>query len=92
VVGQWPGGFQGDVKVTAGPAAITGWKVTWTFANGQTISQSWGSALLASGSAVTVTNVAWNGSLGAGASTNLGFIGSWNNSTNGIPSVTCTAS
>src|SRR5689334_12610947 len=33
VQNQWPGGFQGDVRVTAGSAAISGWTVTWTFAN-----------------------------------------------------------
>jgi mannan endo-1,4-beta-mannosidase len=91
VVGQWPGGFQGDVKVTAGAQPINGWTLTWSFANGQTISQSWGATLSQSGSAVTASNVAWNGSLGAAASTSFGFIGSGTVST-GVPVVTCTAS
>ncbi|MDG4773668.1 carbohydrate-binding domain-containing protein [Solwaraspora sp. WMMD792] len=90
VVGQWQGGFQGDVRVTAGSSAIRGWRVTWTFANGQTISQSWNATINASGSAVTATNVSFNGSLGAGASTTFGFIGTWNGS-NATPSLTCTA-
>jgi len=92
VTGQWPGGFQGDVKVTAGGSAISSWKVVWTFANGQTVSQSWGGKATQSGAVVTATNEAWNGALGAGASTNLGFIASWNNSTNSVPVATCTAS
>lgn len=90
IVSQWPGGFQGDVKVTAGSSAINGWRVTWTFGNGQTVTQSWGATVTASGSAVTATNVSYNGTLGSGASTTFGFLGSWNG-TNTAPSVTCTA-
>jgi mannan endo-1,4-beta-mannosidase len=78
------------VKVTAGGQAINGWTLTWTFANGQSVSQSWGSALSQSGSSVIASNAAWNGGLGAGASTSFGFIGSWNGS-NAVPAVTCTA-
>ncbi len=91
VTGQWTGGFQGNVTVTAGTSAISGWKVTWTFANGQTISQSWSANLTSSGSAVTATNLSWNGALGAGANTSFGFLGSWTG-TNTVPALTCTAS
>ncbi|MGS2618325.1 cellulase family glycosylhydrolase [Micromonospora sp. LZ34] len=91
VVNQWPGGFQGEVKVIAGAAAITGWTTNWTFANGQAVSQSWNTRLTSSGSAVTACNVDWNGRLGAGASTSFGFIASWNG-TNAVPAVSCTAS
>ncbi|MBX7270134.1 cellulose binding domain-containing protein [Micromonospora sp. Llam7] len=90
ILGQWQGGFQGDVRVTAGSSPISGWRVTWTFANGQTISQSWNATISASGSAVTATNVSFNGSLGAGASATFGFIGTWNGS-NTAPTLTCTA-
>ncbi|MFI7492046.1 cellulase family glycosylhydrolase [Micromonospora echinaurantiaca] len=91
VVNRWPGGFQGEVKVTAGSAAITGWTTTWTFADGQAVSQSWNTRLTSSGSAVTARNVDWNGRLGAGASTSFGFIASWNGA-NTVPAVSCTAS
>jgi chitin-binding protein len=90
ITGSWQGGFQGDVRVTAGAAAIRGWTVRWTFPNGQTIGNSWGATVTASGSAVTATNAAYNGSLSAGASTTFGFIGSWNG-TNGVPTLTCSA-
>jgi predicted carbohydrate-binding protein with CBM5 and CBM33 domain len=91
VTGQWTGGFQGEVRVTAGSAAISGWTVTWTYANGQTIAQSWNASVTSSGSSVTARNVSYNGSLGAGGSTTFGFLGSWNG-TNGTPTPTCTAS
>lgn len=90
VVGSWQGGFQGEVKVTAGSSAISGWTVTWTYANGQTISQSWSATVTSSGSAVTAKNVDYNGTIGAGASTNFGFIASWQG-TNSVPTPTCVA-
>ncbi|MEU4620999.1 cellulase family glycosylhydrolase [Actinoplanes sp. NPDC023801] len=90
VTGQWPGGFQGDVKVTAGSAAIKSWTVTWTYADGQTVSNAWGATVAVSGSTVTARNAGWNGSLSAGASTSFGFLGSWHGS-NTAPVPTCTA-
>jgi hypothetical protein len=89
VVNQWPGGYQGSVRVTAGGAAISGWTVRWTFASGQAITQSWNTTLTASGSAVTARNVSYNGSVDAGASTEFGFLGS--GAASPVPAVTCTA-
>ncbi|MDG4798880.1 cellulase family glycosylhydrolase [Micromonospora sp. WMMD1082] len=91
IAGQWQGGFQADVRVTAGTSAITGWTVRWTFANGQSVTQSWNATITSSGSTVTARNVDHNGRLGAGASASFGFLGSWNG-TNSAPTVTCTAS
>ncbi len=90
VASQWTGGFQGTVTVTAGSSPITSWKVTWTFPNGQTITQSWSATVTSSGSSVTATNAAWNGALAASASTTFGFIANWTGS-NGVPALTCTA-
>ncbi|MFD6637169.1 cellulase family glycosylhydrolase [Micromonospora chalcea] len=86
---SWQGGFQGEVKVTAGAAAITGWTVRWTYANGQSVTQAWNATVSSSGSAYTARNVDYNGRLGAGASTSFGFIGTWTG-TNPTPAVTCT--
>ncbi|GLH99651.1 hypothetical protein Pa4123_49270 [Phytohabitans aurantiacus] len=91
VTGQWQGGFQAEVRVTAGSSAIGGWTVTWTFANGQQVTQSWSATVTSSGSTVTARNVTYNGSLGAGGSTTFGFLASWNG-TNSVPSLSCTAS
>ncbi|WP_051797804.1 cellulose-binding domain-containing protein [Catenuloplanes japonicus] len=90
VTGQWTGGFQGEVTVTnSGSTATTGWRVGWTFADGQSISQVWGGTLTQTGTAVSVANVSWNGTLAPNASTTFGFLGSWTG-TNAIPAVTCT--
>jgi mannan endo-1,4-beta-mannosidase len=89
---QWPGGFQADVLVTAGSSAISGWRVTWTWANGQTITQHWSAQVTSSGASVSATNMPYNGSLGAGQSTGWGFLGTWNNSANTNPALSCVAS
>jgi len=77
----WSGGWQGEVTVTAGSAAISGWNVT---VGGATITQAWSSSY--SGS--VLSNAAWNGSLGSGASTTAGFIAS---GTPGSLTATCAA-
>jgi predicted carbohydrate-binding protein with CBM5 and CBM33 domain len=88
VSSTWQGGYQGDVKVTAGSAAIKGWTVTLSYAGSQTVQQGWNATVSASGSTVTATNASYNGALGAGASTSFGFIGAGASST---PAVTCRA-
>ncbi|MBQ1017949.1 CotH kinase family protein [Micromonospora sp. D93] len=91
VTSQWTGGFQGEVRVTAGTSAISNWTVTWTFASGQSVTQAWNATVTSQGSAVTARNVAYNGALGAGASTAFGFLGS-STGTPSTPALTCTAS
>jgi lysophospholipase L1-like esterase len=91
ITNQWQGGFQGSVTVTSGSAAISGWTVTFTFANGQTVTQSWSAAVTQSGPAVTAKNLSWNGALAAGASTSFGFLASLPGAANGLPVTTCTA-
>ncbi|MEV4388498.1 cellulose binding domain-containing protein [Micromonospora sp. NPDC049580] len=87
-VNSWSGGFQGEVTVTAGTAAINGWTVRWTLNNGQSINQVWNGTLSTSGSTATVGNVSYNGSLAAGATTSFGFLGSGNPA---AASPTCTS-
>jgi mannan endo-1,4-beta-mannosidase len=90
IANQWQGGFQGEVRVTAGTSAITGWTARWTFANGQSVSQSWNATVTSSGATVTARSMDYNGRLAAGASVTFGFLGSWNGS-NATPQVSCTA-
>ncbi|WP_405087820.1 cellulose binding domain-containing protein [Microbispora sp. NBC_01389] len=87
-VNSWPGGYQGEVTVTAGGSAVNGWTVRWTLGSGQTISQLWNGTLTTSGSAVTVKNASFNGSLPAGGSATFGFLATGTPST---PTLTCTS-
>ncbi|GLW21651.1 lytic polysaccharide monooxygenase auxiliary activity family 9 protein [Microbispora triticiradicis] len=89
VVSSWGGGFQGEVTVKAGSSSIGGWTVKWTQPSGGTITQVWNGTLSQSGGNVSVQNVNYNGSLGAGASTTFGFLA--NGSSSGTPSLTCSA-
>ena len=74
VVGHWNGGFQGEVTVAnTGTAAFAGWTAKFTLPGGQSITQIWGGTATGTGS-VTVKNVAYNGVLGAGATTTFGFL------------------
>ncbi|MBS2966613.1 cellulose binding domain-containing protein [Actinocrinis puniceicyclus] len=84
VSSQWPGGFGANVNITNLGSAVSSWNLTWSFGAGQTITQLWNGTYTQSGANVTVTNVSYNGSIGTGATTNLGFNGTWNSS-NPVP-------
>ena len=79
VVGQWPGGFQGDVKVTnTGTTPVNGWQLAWSYANGQVLTQSWGAKFAQSGAAVTMTNESYTANIPAGGTVTFGFLSNWN--------------
>ncbi|MBB5866762.1 poly(3-hydroxybutyrate) depolymerase [Allocatelliglobosispora scoriae] len=88
LVNPWPGGFQGEVTVTAGGSPISSWTVRWTLSSGQTVTQVWNGTLSTSGSTVTVRNAPYNGSLAAGATTTFGFLA---NGSQSALSPTCTS-
>jgi hypothetical protein len=71
-----------------GTSVLPGWTVTWTFANGQTVSNMWGGTPTQSGANVSVRNVAWTGNVAPNASVAVGFTGS-SGATNAVPTVTC---
>ncbi|MGC4767384.1 arabinofuranosidase catalytic domain-containing protein [Micromonospora sp. DT44] len=77
---QWQGGFGANVTITNVGDAINGWRLTWNFAAGQTVTQLWNGSFTQAGSQVSVTNVAYNGSIPTNGSTSFGFNGSWTGS------------
>ena len=87
-VNSWPGGYQGEVTVTAGTSAINGWTVEWNLSDGQAIGQVWDGTLSINGSTASVGNAPYNGSLQPSASTTFGFVADGTPST---PSLTCIA-
>jgi len=84
---QWPTGFGVALAVNnTGTTSISNWTLTWTFANGQTITQLWNGSETQSGANVTVSNLSYNGTIPAGGSyTGMGFNGAWNGVTNSVP-------
>ncbi|WP_440105047.1 cellulose binding domain-containing protein [Streptosporangium sp. H16] len=85
---QWAGGFVAAVNVTAGGAAINGWRVALALPGGATITSLWNGVNSGTSGTVAVTNQSYNGRLAAGQSTNFGFQG---NGTGAGATVTCTA-
>ncbi len=74
ITNQWDGGFQAEVRLTnTGPAPWNGWSLTWSFPDGQRISQLWNGSHTQSGPAVTVRNTDWNTTVGPGSSAAFGF-------------------
>ncbi|MBN3928205.1 cellulase family glycosylhydrolase [Streptomyces verrucosisporus] len=81
IVGQWQGGFQGEVIVrNTGASAISGWTLGWRFADGQTITNMWGGTPSRSGADVTVEPASYTADIPAGGSVTIGFTGTWNGS------------
>jgi hypothetical protein len=97
VSSQWKDGFVADLTVTNQGHALNGWQLSWSLDQGERVVQAWGAVATQSGTAVTVTNVSWNGALGQGDSARLGLVGSGLGSANPVPGsvalngVTCIA-
>jgi endo-1,4-beta-xylanase len=87
---SWSGGFTVSVVVrNTGSVERKAWTIGWTFADGQKITSLWNGVLTQNGSAVSVKNAAYNGSIAAGGSTSFGFLGTWTG-TNSVPAaITC---
>jgi hypothetical protein len=87
IASQWPGGFGASITINnTGTDGISNWTLIWSFANGQTVTQLWNGSVAQNGANVSVTNLSYNGSIPAGTSySGMGFNGSWNNTTNAVP-------
>ena len=72
VVNAWNGAFVGEVTITAGSTALTGWH---TSVGGATLTQAWNGSL---SGANTITSAAWNSSVPAGGTATAGFIANGN--------------
>jgi endoglucanase len=91
VTSDWGAGFTAAITVTDnGTSAITGWTLTYTYTGNQTLTEGWNGNWSQSGKTVTVTNESYNGSLAAGANTQLGANFSYSGTNTAPASVTCT--
>lgn len=85
VVGEWQGGFQGEITIrNTGTAAVNGWTLGFSFANGQTVSNMWGGTPTQTGAAVSVTPASYTSTIPAAGSVTVGFIGT-KGATNAAP-------
>ena len=82
MVNSWGGGYQGEVTVTNNrAAALNGWTVRLTLAGGQTLANIWNGINTGTSGSISVRNASYNGSVGANASTNFGFLVNGNTNT-----------
>ncbi|MDX3451402.1 glycoside hydrolase family 6 protein [Streptomyces sp. ME02-8801-2C] len=84
VQNQWSTGFTAAVTVTNNSAAKSSWAVKWSYAGNQQVTSGWNAKFTQSGTAVTVANETYNGTLANGGSVSFGFNGSYSG-TNAIP-------
>ncbi|TYB59245.1 cellulose 1,4-beta-cellobiosidase [Nonomuraea sp. PA05] len=80
--GQNQGGFTANITLKNTGDPITSWTLAFDYpTTGQRYTPSgWGANWSQSGTRVTGTNMPWNGNLATGASTNIGFNGTWTGS------------
>ncbi|MEN3611721.1 glycoside hydrolase family 9 protein [Plantactinospora sp. ZYX-F-223] len=73
---EWSTGFSGTITITnTGTSTVQGWTLEFALTAGQRITQAWSATVTQSGTAVTATNLGYNGTLAPGASTSFGFNG-----------------
>ncbi|WP_405108851.1 endo-1,4-beta-xylanase [Micromonospora sp. NBC_01405] len=71
----WTGGFVATVRVTAGSSGTNGWAATVTLPSGTAVTNAWNAQSSGTTGTVRFANVAYNGRLTAGQSTEFGFQG-----------------
>ncbi|MEU6854992.1 cellulose-binding domain-containing protein [Actinacidiphila alni] len=72
---EWSGGYTAQVRVTNLGAALTGWRLTWTYAGDQRITSAWNATSVQSGHSVTAANAAYNGGVPGGGAVDFGVQG-----------------
>jgi cellulase/cellobiase CelA1 len=94
VLVQFFGHFEASIAVkNTGTTAFNSWRLTWTFADGQVITNLFGASYAQAGASVTATSLPWDSVIQPGSTvTSVGFYATWNNVTNSIPQVTCQTS
>lgn len=85
---QFHSGFVVNMRISnTGTTPIAGWTLTWSFADGQTITSSFNGNFTQTGANVSVQSRFYDGNIPAASTLliDVGFVGTWNNITNSIP-------
>lgn len=91
VTNTWPNGYQVEVVVrNTGREPLNGWQVSWTLPNGHRIDDLWNGARSVDGTAVTVTNLGYTGTVAVGATTSFGFVAGVDGEAGRNPVLGCT--
>ncbi len=74
VVNAWNTGLTASITITnTGGSGLASWSLVFTLPGGQVITNGWNATYSPSSGQVTASNVSYNGTLAAGASTTIGF-------------------
>ncbi|SMC92993.1 glycoside hydrolase family 48 protein [Lentzea albidocapillata] len=76
ITNEWNTGFGAAVSIRNDGEALNGWNLTWTFPDGQRVTQGWSGNFTQTGAVVSVTNPAWAPTLASGGTAQVGFNGS----------------
>ncbi|WP_105968878.1 cellulose-binding domain-containing protein [Streptomyces geranii] len=79
LVNEWPDGFQATISVTS-TKAVDGWRIAWSFRNGQQVGQMWDAGFSQDGARVTATAADYNRTIAADGTVSFGFLASWQGS------------
>ncbi|MFK3985646.1 glycoside hydrolase family 48 protein [Micromonospora sp. NPDC050397] len=74
---DWNNGFSANVTIRNTGDPVNGWTLRFAFPGNQRVTQGWSANWTQSGNQVTATSMSWNGNLATGASTSIGFNGSY---------------
>jgi cellulose 1,4-beta-cellobiosidase len=74
---SWNTGFTASINITNSGDPLTSWALEFDYAGNQQGGSAWGGVLTQTGKHVKIANAAWNGALSAGATTNVGFNGTY---------------
>jgi cellulose 1,4-beta-cellobiosidase len=76
VVHTWPGGLQAQAVLTnTSTSPVSGWTLTWSFADDQRVTDLWNGGFTQSGKRVSVANASYNRTIAPSASVTIGFTG-----------------
>jgi expansin (peptidoglycan-binding protein) len=80
-VNDWGSGFTGTVTIAnTGTTAVNGWTLRFAFPGNQQLGQGWSATWGQAGANVTAANASFNGTIAPGASTQIGFNGTYSGS------------
>ena len=96
---QWNGGFTADVAVTNLGDRLDGWRLTWAYAAGQSVTQAWNATVSQSGTQVTASNPGYHPVLDPNRTATFGLNGAFTGANpvpasfalNGVPCTGATA-
>ena len=74
---SWNTGFTASVKITNLGDPLTAWTLGFRFPGNQQVTSGWNAGYSQSGAAVSARNAAYNGALATGATTEIGFQGTY---------------